>query len=333
MRTAYGLIGGDPVEPARLFPLRYPWAYAHVQQAKRNTWFPEEIPLHDDVRDWGERLSDEERQAVEQMLGFFNPMESLVTSNLLMALYPYLTAPEVRLYLARQAWEEANHVMAFENYIKTLPVDRERVFRMLEDHPAAAAKADFQRQLADEILHDRLDLNTLEGRGRFLRNLVGFFIVLEGIFFYSGFAFALSFRRRNLLRGLCALIDWVLKDESLHLSFGLHLILTFLQEHPEVRTPEREAELRAMILEAVALEEAYNRALLPLPLLGLSAEALNRYVRYIADRRLEELGLGAHFHEANPLRWLAAEIDLPEQVNFFEAPNVNYEVGRPRIEG
>lgn len=327
---AHRLIGGDPVEPTRLFPLRYPWAYAHVQQAKRNTWFPEEAPLHDDVRDWHERLTDEERQAVEILLGFFNPMESLVTNNLLMALYPYLTAPEVRLYLARQAWEEANHTMAFEYVIKTLPVDRERVFGMMEGHPAVAAKAAFQRRLMAEILHGPGDLTTVEGRQRLLRNMVGFFVILEGIFFYSGFAFALSFRRRNLLRGLCTIIDWVLKDESLHLSFGIHLIGAFLEEHPETRTPEMADALRSMILEAVALEEAYNRALLPRPILGLNAEALNTYVRYITDRRFEELGLGAHFHAPNPFPWLAAEVDLPDQVNFFEARNVNYEVGLPR---
>ncbi len=330
MRSAQGLISGDPVEPMRLFPLRYPWAYAHVQQAKRNTWFPEEVPLHDDVQDWHERLSEEERRAVEILLGFFNPMESMVTSNLLLALYPYLTAPEVRLYLVRQAWEEANHTMAFEYVIKTLPVDRERVFGMLEDHPAVVAKAAFQRRLTQEILEPGLDLSQLEGRQRLLRNMVGFFVVLEGIFFYSGFAFALSFRRRNLLRGLNTIIDWVLKDESLHLSFGIHLVLAFLQEHPEARTPALAAALRGMILEAVALEEAYNRALLPQPILGLSAESLNAYVRYVADRRLEELGLGAQFHTPNPFRWLAIEMDLPEQVNFFEARNVSYEVGRPR---
>ncbi len=330
MRSARGLIGGDPVEPLRLFPLRYPWAYAHVQQAKRNTWFPEEAPLHDDVQDWHERLTEEERQAVEILLGFFNPMESLVTSNLLLALYPHLTAPEVRLYLARQAWEEANHAMAFEYVIKTLPVDRERVFGTLEEHPAVAAKAAFQRRLTAEILKPDLDLATIEGRQRLLRNLVGFFVILEGIFFYSGFAFALSFRRRNCLRGLGTIIDWVLKDESLHLSFGVHLIQALLQENPEVRTPALGEELRRMILEAVALEEAYNQALLPRPILGLHAGSLNAYVRYVADRRLEELGLGPHFHTPNPFRWLAAEIDLPEQVNFFEARNVNYEVARPR---
>ncbi len=322
-----GLLGGDPVEPVRLFPLRYPWAYAHLLQAKRNTWFPEEAPLHDDLKDWQERLGPEEKQAVEMLLGFFNPMESLVTTNIVMALYPRLTAPEVRLYLARQAWEEANHVLAFEYVIRTLPVDRERVFNLHREHPAIAAKEAFQRRLTEGLLRGDGDGEPL---GRFILNLVGYFVVLEGIFFYSGFALALAFRRRNLLRGLGTLVDWVLRDESLHLSFGIHLVLELLNENPEVITADFSRRVKGLILEAVGLEEEYNRAVLPRPLLGLGAEELNGYVRYIADRRLEELGLGAHFKAENPLRWLAVEVDAPELVNFFEARNINYQVGLPR---
>ncbi len=324
------MLSGDVIEPVRLFPLRYPWAYAHLQQAKRNSWFPEEAPLHDDVRDWQERLGPEEKHAVEMLLGFFNPMESLVTTNIVMAVYPRLTAPEVRLYLARQAWEEANHVMAFEYVIKTLPVDRERVFNLHRDHPAIAAKEAFQRRLTEALLQAGDPADSVGERQRFLFNLVGYFVVLEGIFFYSGFALALAFRRRNLLRGLCSLVDWVLRDESLHLSFGIHLVLELLGEHPEVMTAGFSRRVKSLILEAVELEENYNRAVLPRPVLGLSAGELNGYVRYIADRRLEELGLGAHFKAENPLKWLAAEVDLPELVNFFEARNINYEVGIPR---
>jgi ribonucleoside-diphosphate reductase beta chain len=327
--TEVRLVGGDPLEPVQLFPLHYPWAYAHVQQAKHNTWFPEEAPLHDDLQDWNERLTDEEKRAVEMLLGFFNPMESLVTTNLIMAIYPHVTAPEARLYLARQAWEEANHVMAFEYVIKTLPVDRQRVFNLHKDHPAVQAKEAFQMRLTKAMLNG-YDLSALAGKQRFLYNLVGYFVVLEGIFFYSGFALALAFRQRGLMKGLCTIIDWVLRDESLHLSFGIHLILEFLNEHPEVMTPQLAQSVRDLILEAVRLEEEYNRAVLPKPIIGLSADALNGYVRYVADRRLEELGLEPAFRQPNPLKWMAAQVDVPELVNFFEARNVNYEVGLPR---
>ena len=323
------LFAGDPLEPMELFPLRYPWAYAHAQQGKRNTWFPEEIPLADDVRDFKERLSAEERRAVELLLGFFNPMESLVTHNLVLSIYPVLTAPEVRLYLARQVWEEANHTMAFEYVLKTLPVDRERVFRAHRDVPAVQAKEAFEKALTRQWL-TRPDVATDEGKRALLRNLVGYYIILEGVFFYAGFLFFYSFRRRNLLRGLASMIDWVLKDESLHLSFGIHLITTLLEEHPHLMTRDFAQELQGLIFRAVELEREYNLAILPQPVLGISADLLNAYVEYVTDRRLEELGLGARFGTPNPAPWMATEVDVPEIVNFFEATNTAYEVATLR---
>lgn len=324
------LIGGHPAEPVRLFPLRYPWAYAHVQQAKRNTWFPEEVPLGEDVYDWEHRLTPEERRAVTLLLGFFNPMESLVTSNIILSMYPHLTAPEVRLYLARQVWEEANHTLAFEYLLKTLPVDRELAFAAHREHPAIRAKEEFQARLTEAMLRRDLDLSTLEGKQALLRNMIGYFVVLEGVFFYGGFLLALSFRRRNLLKGLGTMIDWVLKDESLHLSFGIHLITAMLEEHPAVMTAEFAGDIHHMILEAVELERAYNEAVLPQPILGLSAETLNQYIEYVTDRRLEELGFEAHFKVPNPAKWMAAETDVPEIVNFFEVTNTTYEVAAYR---
>ncbi|MDR5708731.1 MAG: ribonucleotide-diphosphate reductase subunit beta [Armatimonadota bacterium] len=323
------LIGGDALEPIQLFPLRYPWAYAHAQQGKRNTWFPEEVALADDVRDWELRLSGEEKRAVEVLLGFFNPMESLVTHNLVLSIYRYVTAPEVRLYLARQIWEEANHTMAFEYVLKTLPVDREQVFRLHRDEPAVRAKEVFLTELARPML-EPLDMDRVEDRRRFLRNLVGYYVILEGVFFYGGFLFAYTFRRRNLLRGLATIVDWTLKDESLHLSFGIHLITELLVQDPALLTPELGRELKSLILRAVELERDYHRTLLPQPLIGVNAEVLNAYVEYVTDRRLEELGLGAHFHTPNPAPWMATEVDVPEITNFFEAKNIHYEVAADR---
>ncbi|MGQ9753266.1 MAG: ribonucleotide-diphosphate reductase subunit beta [Thermaceae bacterium] len=331
------LFGGDLLEPIELYPLSHPWAYAHVLQGKRNTWFPEEVPLSEDVEVY-KALPEEERHAVDVMLGFFNPMESLVAHNLVLSVYPHATAPEARLYLARQIWEEANHTMAFEYVLKTLPVDREKVFGLHKDEPAVQAKEAFLQGLTRELLGispsgsvlPRPDLSTKEGQVRLLRNLVGYYIVLEGIFFYAGFLLALAFRRQNKLKGLASIVDWVIKDESLHLSFGIHLILGFLEEFPDVVTEEVGQDLRGLILKAVELERAYTRVVFEKPILGLSQETVMGYVEYIADRRLEELGLPQAFFRENPAKWLAVELDLPEQVNFFEAVNTSYEVGGNR---
>lgn len=327
--NARTLLGGNPLDAMQLFPLDYPWAYQHAMQGKRNTWFPEEVPLGDDVQDWNARLSVEEREAVEILLGFFNPMESLVTHNLVLSLYRHLTAPEVRLYLARQIWEEANHTMAFEYVLKTLPVDRDQVFGAHLNVAEINAKETFLQRLAETML-EPLDSTSTEGQRVFLRNMVAFYIILEGVFFYSGFLFAYTFRRRNLLKGLATIVDWTLKDESLHLSFGIHLITTMLDEYPELMTPAFGRELKELILQAVELERAYNHRMLPVPLIGVSADYVNAYVEYVTDRRLDELGLGVHFGTENPARWMATQVDVPEIVNFFEARNIHYEVAAAR---
>jgi len=155
---------------------------------------------------------------------------------------------------------------------------------------------------------------------------VAYKVILEGIWFYSGFMVALSFRRRNLLRNFASLIDWVVRDESLHLKFGINLILTVLEENPEIATDEFAAEIQAMIVDAVAMEEAYNRDLLPNGILGLNADYINTYVRYLADRRLEELGFDPVFRVANPATWMATANDTWELVHFFESINTSYEV-------
>ena len=137
---------------------------------------------------------------------------------------------------------------------------------------------------------------------------------------------ALSVRQRNLLRNFASLIDWIVRDESLHLKFGINLILTVLEENPEIATDEFAAEIQGMIIDAVAMEEAYNRDLLPNGILGLNADYINTYVRYLADRRLEELGFEPVFCVANPAKWMATANDTWELVNFFESINTSHEV-------
>jgi len=151
-------------------------------------------------------------------------------------------------------------------------------------------------------------------------------VILEGIWFYSGFMVALSFRQRNLLRNFASLIDWIVRDESLHLKFGINLILTVLEENPEIATDEFAAEIQSMIIDAVTMEEAYNRDLLPNGILGLNADYINTYVKYLADRRLEELGFESVYGVANPAKWMATANDTLQLVNFFESINTSYEV-------
>ncbi|WP_307205599.1 ribonucleotide-diphosphate reductase subunit beta [Nocardioides zeae] len=319
------MLGTGIEEGLLLKPVTYPWAMELYDQAVANTWFPNEVQLGEDLADF-ERMSDDERRALTFLMSYFNPSELLVNKALAFGVYPYVNAAECHLYLAKQMWEEANHCMSFEYVLETFPIDREAAYAAHVDVPSMAAKEEFEVRFIKRMTEQTLDITTVEGKRDFVRNLIAYNVILEGIWFYSGFMVALSFRQRNLLRNFGSLIDWIVRDESLHLKFGINLVLTVLEENPEVATEEFADEIRQMILDAVAMEEAYNHDLLPNGILGLNADYINQYVRYLADRRLDELGFGPHYGVANPAKWMAAANDTLQLVNFFEAINTSYEV-------
>ncbi|WP_062070231.1 ribonucleotide-diphosphate reductase subunit beta [Demequina sediminicola] len=308
-----------------LKPITYPWAYDLYNQAVANTWFPNEIQLGEDLADF-KKMTDEEKHAVTFLMSYFNPNELLVNKALAFGVYPYINAPECHLYLAKQMWEEANHCMSFEYVLETFPLDREAAYESHVTVPSMAAKEEFEVKFIKRMTEETLDISTTEGKKDFVRNLVAYNVILEGIWFYSGFMVALSFRQRNLLRNFGSLMDWVIRDESLHLQFGINLILTVLEENEDLQDPEFAEEIRQMILGAVEMEEKYNHDLLPKGILGLNADYVNQYVRYLADRRLEELGFEAHYNVSNPAKWMATANDTLQLVNFFEATNTSYEV-------
>ena len=320
-----GILGSGISEGLLLKPITYPWAFELYNQAVANTWFPNEIQLGEDLADFA-RMTDEEKHAVTHLMSYFNPNELLVNKALAFGVYPYVNAPEAHLYLAKQMWEEANHCMAFEYVLETFPIDRAEAYSSHVVVPSMAAKEEFEVHYIRRMAEQTLDITTTEGKKDFVRNLVAYNIVLEGIWFYSGFMVALSFRQRNLLRNFGSLIDWIVRDESLHLQFGINLILTVLDENPDLQDPDFAAEIRQMVLDAVEMEAAYNRDLLPTGILGLNADYVNQYVQYLADRRLEELGFEPHYRVANPAKWMATANDTLQLVNFFEATNTSYEV-------
>jgi len=284
-----GILGTAIQDGLLLKPIHYQWAMDLYDQAVANTWFPNEIQLAQDLADW-EKMSDEERYAVTFLMSYFNPNELLVNKALAFGVYPYMSTAETQLYLSKQMWEEANHCMAFEYVLDTFPIDREKAYAAHVDEPTMAIKEEFEFKYIKRMMTEQLDISTTEGKKDFVRNLIAYNIILEGIWFYSGFMVALSFRQRNLLRNFGSMIDWIVRDESLHLQFGMNLILTVLDENEDLQTPEFAAEIKQMILDGVKMEEEYNKALLPQGILGLNADYVNQYVKYLTDRRLEELG-------------------------------------------
>ncbi len=319
------ILGKASPEDMNLHPIHYAWAYDLYNQAVRNTWFPHEIALKEDLEDW-KNMTEDERHAVKFLMAFFNPAELIVNRSIALGIYPYLKSPECHLYLAKQMFEEANHCVAFEYVLQTFSFDRNKIFNLHLETPSMSAKEDYVVKYLKRMTDKALDIESVEGKKDFIRNLVATNIVMEGLWFYSGFMVALSFRQRNQLRNFGSMINWVLRDESLHLKFGIHLIHTALEENSELLTKDFANEIGAIVIEGVDKEVAYNKDLFPTGILGLNVDYVNQYVQYVADRRLGELGLPKHYNVTNPAKWMGAATDVFELVNFFEQQNTNYEV-------
>ena len=319
------ILGKFSPTDVNLHPMKYKWAYELYNQAVRNSWFPHEIALGEDLADW-RAMTPDEKFAVQFLMSFFNPAELIVNRTLALGVYPYLKSPECHLYLAKQMFEEANHCVAFEYVLETFPLDRSQVYNTHLELPSMQSKEAFINKYLTRMTEQSLDIEGMEGKKDFIRNLVAYNIVMEGVWFYSGFMVALSFRQRNQLRNFGSMINWVLRDESLHLKFGIQLIHTVLEENAELLTADFAEEIRNIIIEGVKLEVAYNKDMFPKGILGLNADYVNQYVEYVADRRLEELGLETHFNVTNPAKWMSTATDVFELVNFFEQQNTSYEV-------
>ncbi|MCA9058344.1 MAG: ribonucleotide-diphosphate reductase subunit beta, partial [Planctomycetaceae bacterium] len=231
-------------------------------------------------------------------------------------------------YLLRQAFEEAVHTHTFLYVVETLGLNEGEIFNMYREIPTIAKKDAFEMELTAEVMADDFSTETFEGQQAFLKNLIGYYVIMEGIFFYSGFVMVLSFHRRNLMTGICEQFQYILRDETIHLNFGLDLINGIKAENPHVWTPEFQQEMIDRIRMAVELEIEYAEGCLPRGVLGLNADLFRDYVQHIADRRLERIGLPAQYGSPNPFPWMSETIDLAKEKNFFETRVTEYQSGQ-----
>jgi ribonucleoside-diphosphate reductase beta chain len=270
-------------------------------------------------------LSQAERLVIMRNLGFFATAESLVGNNLVLAIFKHITNAECRQYLLRQAFEEAVHTHTFLYIVESLGLNEREVFTMYHSIPAIARKDEFEMKLTEALLDPDFTTDTFEGAQKLLANLIGYYIIMEGIFFYSGFVMMLSFHRRNLMTGVGEQFQYILRDESIHLNFGIDLINGIKAENPELWTPEFEQYIIGLIKEAVELEIAYAEDCLPQGILGLNAAAFRDYVGHIADRRLERIGLPVLYRTPHPFPWMSETMDLSKEKNFFETRVTEYQ--------
>lgn len=320
------LINCHAVDVNQLMPLKYKWAWEHYLNGCANHWMPNEVPMGKDIELWkSNALSEDERRVIMRNLGFFATAESLVANNIVLAIFRHVTNPEARQYLLRQSFEEAIHTHAFLYIVESLTLDQSEVFNMYNEINSIHNKDQFEMQITEEILRPDFNTNTFEGGQKFLENLVGYYIIMEGIFFYSGFAMILSFLRQNKMVGIGEQFQYILRDETIHLNFGIDLINGIKEENPHLWTEAFQEVLTQKIREAVELEILYAEDCLPRGILGLTAPMFRDYVQYVADRRLERIGLKVQYRSKNPFPWMSETIDLGKEKNFFETRVTEYQ--------
>jgi ribonucleoside-diphosphate reductase beta chain len=314
----------------QLVPFKYDWAWQKYLDGCANHWMPQEINMTADVATWRskEGLSEDERRIVMRSLGYFSTADSLVANNLVLGIYRLVTNPECRQYLLRQAFEEAIHTHAYQYCIESLGMDEGEVFNMYREVPSVAKKAAWSISHTHILSDPNFNTGTLQADQQLLRNLIGFYAVTEGIFFYCGFTQILSMGRRNKMTGVAEQFQYILRDESMHLNFGIDVINQIKLENPRLWTPEFKEEVTQMILEGTAIEIEYARDTMPRGVLGMNAAMMEEYLHFIANRRLTQLGLAEQFPGAqNPFPWMSEIMDLRKEKNFFETRVIEYQTG------
>lgn len=314
----------------QLVPFKYEWAWQKYLDGCANHWMPQEISMSRDIALWKDPngLTDDERLIIKRNLGFFSTADSLVANNLVLAIYRHITNPECRQYLLRQAFEEAVHTHAYQYVIESLGLDEGEIFNMYREVPAIHAKDVFELQFTQELSDPDFFTGTVENDRRFLRNLIGYYIIMEGLFFYVGFVQMLSFGRQNKMTGASEQFQYIMRDESMHLNFGVDLINQIKIENPHLWTPEFEQEIIALIKQGVELEYQYALDTMPRGVLGLNNEMFSEYLRFIANRRMRQIGIPEQYPGAkNPFPWMSEMIDLKKEKNFFETRVIDYQTG------
>lgn len=317
----------DPGMSLTLRPMRYPAFYEMYRGAIKNTWTVEEVDFGTDLADLA-KMTAAERHLIHRLVAFFATGDSIVANNLVLNLYRHINAPEARMYLSRQLYEEALHVQFYLTLLDTYVPDhaeRQKAFDAIETIPSIKTKAAFCTRWSDSI--QRLDrLEAVADRRQFLLNLICFAACIEGLFFFGAFAYVYFLRSKGLLHGLAGGTNWVFRDESAHMAFAFEVVATVRREEPGLFDAQLEREIRAMLDEAIECETQFAEDLLAGGIAGMSVGDLRMYLEYCADQRLATLGLAKHYNAKNPFGFLALQ-DVQEVTNFFERRVSAYQVG------
>lgn len=323
------VINGRDADVVQLYPMKHTFAWDAYNVGNANHWLPTEIGMQKDVEQWrsDKVLTDDERKAFKTVLGFFTTADSIAANNLVLAFYRHITSPECRLYYLRQAYEEAIHTHAYQYIVESLGLDGGEIFNMYREVDAIFNKEEFILSFNEGIMDPNFETGTFENDQKFLENMCVFSLILEGIFFYSSFAVIFGFQRQNKMTGSAEQIQYIMRDESAHLNFGIDMINAIKVEQPELWTPEFQEHIRGLVAKAVKLEYTFATEVFPKGIFGMNAEGFKQYIEHIADRRLARVGLAQLYGSTNPFPWMSEAIDLNKEKNFFETRVTEYKTG------
>ena len=314
----------------QLVPFKYKWAWDKYLSGCANHWMPQEINMSRDIATWKDPngLTDDERLIVKRNLGFFVTADSLAANNIVLGTYRHITAPECRQYLLRQAFEEAIHTHAYQYIVESLGLNEGEIFNAYHEVSSIREKDEFLIPFIETLTDPHFRTGTPEDDQRLLRSLIVFACIMEGLFFYVGFAQILALGRQNKMTGAAEQYQYILRDESMHCNFGIDLINQIKMENPHLWTIAFRDEIRSLMQKGVELEYRYAEDTMPRGVLGLNAPMFKEYLRYVANRRAQQIGLDPLFPGANnPFPWMSEMIDLKKEKNFFETRVTEYQTG------
>lgn len=314
----------------QLVPIKYKWAWDKYLAGCANHWMPNEISMQKDIEQWraADVLTADERHMLKRNFGFFATAESLAANNITLGTYRLITNPECRQYLMRQAFEEAVHVHAYQYIVESLGLDEGEIFNMYQEVPCVHDKDAFCLDYIDTLTNPTFATGTRTTDQQLLKSLIAFAMIMEGLFFYVGFVQILAMGRQNKMIGCSEQVQYILRDETLHLNFGIDVINQIKLENPALWTESFRQEVVHMMQTAVDLEYRYAEDTMPRGILGLNKESFKEFLRFVANRRLEQIGLPEVFgRQTNPFPWMSEVIDLKKEKNFFETRVIEYQTG------
>jgi len=314
----------------QLVPFKYKWAWEKYLASCANHWMPQEVNMSRDIATWKDPngLTDDERRIIKRNLGFFVTADSLAANNIVLGTYRHITAPECRQFLLRQAFEEAIHTHAYQYIVESLGLDESEIFNAYNEVKSIRDKDEFLIPFISAVMDPNFHTGTSEDDRTLLKSLIVFACLMEGLFFYVGFTQILALGRQNKMTGAAEQYQYILRDESMHCNFGIDLINQIKMENPHLWTPEFREEIQGLIRKAVELEYRYAEDTMPRGVLGLNAPMFKEYLRYIANRRCQQIGVDQMFPGAsNPFPWMSEMTDLKKERNFFETRVIEYQTG------